>query len=269
MADSIANIEAQVDAQIALDNSLVDLNSTSNVALFKGLRSCFALVMNLFERQQDDYEAKLQAIVDNKNAFNNRWWEELMIAYQHGDLLLYVDHQYKYQPVDPTHQVISLCKASGSGGVALLKCATLVGGLPQPLSGDQLAGAQSYANEMRPCGIDPIVQSYPGDLLKLFLNIYYNPQGDLPAIKSLVEASIITYITTLDFNGVFYINNLIDAIQAIPAIIDDQVVVVQAAAKPNTGGYADIVSSYRPLAGYFVIDPDFPLSATLTYIVAP
>jgi hypothetical protein len=257
MADSIATIEAQIDAQVAAEPALTDLNSPSNVANYKVIRSCIAFILNLFERQQDDYQTNIQTTVENKQ-----------FAYQHGDLLQYINNVFQYGTIDATKQVINLCAVFGSGGVALLKCATLVNGVPQKLTDDQVAGAQSYANEIRPCGIDPIVQSYDGDLMKLYLNIYYNPQGDLPTVQALVYAAIQNYLDTLDFGGIFYINKLIDAIQAIPAIIADQVFVVQIASKSATDPYADIVSSLRALSGYFLIDPDFPLSATLNFIAA-
>jgi hypothetical protein len=268
MADSIETIESNIDAQILAAPALVNLNSTSNVAKYKVYRSGIAFILNLFERQQDDYQTNIETIVEQKQFGTDPWWQETMLAYQHGDLLQFINNVFQYPVIDPTKQVINLCAVSGSRGVAVLKCASLVDGVPQPLTDDQIAGALSYAQEQRPCGIDPVVQSYPADLLKLYLNIYYNAQGDLPTIQGFVEAAITSFLTKLDFNGVLYINALIDAIQAIPAIIDDQVFVTQVAAKPSGGAYINITSSYQAQAGYFVIDPDLPLSSTLTYIAA-
>lgn len=268
MADTIADIEQMIDEKVEAAPDLVTLNSPSNVANYKIWRSCIAFIYNLFQRQQDDYEETIQTIVETKQFGTDPWWQEKMLAYQHGDLLQFINNVFQYSVIDDSKKVINLCAVSGSGGLALLKCATLVDNVPQPLTNDQVLGAQSYANEIRSCGITPIVQSYPGDLLKLFLKIYYNPQGDLPTIQGLVQTAINGYLDNLDFNGIFYINKLIDAIQAVPGIINDQVFVVQIAAKPSTGAYGNIISSYRPLAGYFVIDPDYPLANTLEYIAA-
>jgi hypothetical protein len=268
MAQTIQEIEDSIDAQVAAAPELVDLNSTSNIALYKVYRKCIAFILNLFQRQQDDYQAAIQTTVEQKQFGTDPWWQQTMLAYQHGDLLQFINNFFQYAAIDTTKQVINLCSVKGQGGLALLKCATLVDGVPQVLTDDEIAGAQSYAEEQRPCGITPVVQSFPADMLKLFLKIYYNPQGDLPTIKSQVEAAITNYLDTIDFDGVLYINKLIDAIQAIPAVINDQVFVVEVAAKPSTGAYADIVSSYQAEAGYFIVDPDFPLSTTLTYVAA-
>jgi|SRR6185437_6430467 len=265
MADTIQEIEDEIDAQITAAPELVNLNSTSNIALYKIYRSCIAFILNLYQRQQDDYQAAIETVVEQKQFGTDPWWQQTMLAYQHGDLLQFINNVFQYAAIDPTKQVINLCSVSGSGGIATLKCASLVGGVPQQLTDDQIAGAQSYAYEQRPCGINPVVQSFPADKLKIYLTIYYNAQGDLPTIKGLVEAAITTYLGQIDFNGTLYINKMIDAIQAIPEIIDDQVFVVQLLAKPSTTGYSNVVSSYQAEAGYFIIDPDFQLSDTLTY----
>lgn len=267
MADTIEDIEAQIDAQVAADDTLVSLSSTSNAARYKGWRGAIAFILNTFQRQQDDYQAAIQTLVDTKQFGTNEWWEQKMLEYQHGDLLQFINNVYQYALVDATKQVINLCSIATDNKIVILKAATLVDNVPQPLTDDQIAGAQSYANEIRPCGITPVVQSYPADNLKIYLKIFYNPQGDLPTVKNEVEAAILNYLDTLDFNGILYINKLIDAIQAIDAVIDDQVVVVQIAAKSSLVGYANIASSYQAVAGYFIIDPDFPLSATLQYVV--
>lgn len=272
MAESIANIEADIDARIAADPNLsVELNSTSNIAVYKLWRAGVAFVLNIFQRQQDDYQSNVQTLVDAKQFGTDPWWQQQMLAYQHGDIVQFINNRFQYAAIDPTKQVINLCAVDGQKRIATLKCATLVGGVPQPLTNNQILGAQSYANETRPCGVTPVVQSYPADLLKLFLNIYYDPQGDLPTIQAAVEAAINAYLITLsttDFNGVLYINRIIDAIQAVTGVIKDQVVVVAVSVKPTTGVYTNVASDYQALSGYFQIDPAFPLSSTLQYVAA-
>ena len=210
MADSIAVIEELIETQIAADPNVGTLDANpSEIAIFKVFRHAIAFVYNLFQQQQDDYEVKLQAIVDNNQIGTDPWWEEQMLAFQYGDLLVYMNNQFVYPVINPSNQVIQLCAVVGGGGIITLKCASLVGGVPQQLSISQLAAANSYAKQKRPCGLDPIVQSYPADLLKLYLNVTYNPQADPAATLILVEAAINNYInnlSTVNFNGIFYVD---------------------------------------------------------------
>ncbi len=272
MADSIEVIEEMIETQIAADPNIEVLDTNpSLIAMFKNFRHAIAFVLNFFQRQQDDYETRIVGIVNTRELYTDEWWQEQMFAYQYGDLLLFINKVFQYAIVDPTKCPIQLCTPSGSGGVITLKCASLVGGVPQQLTISQQAGAQSYAEQKRPCGLDVVVQSYPADLLKLYFNIYYDPQLDESELRVLVEAAINNYINTLstiNFNGVFYVNKLFDALQVIPGVIKDQVIPTELAAKSTIVAYADFTSHYQSVAGYMVIDPDFPLSSTITLIPA-
>lgn len=272
MANTIAENESIIDQQIAASPDIEVLSeNTSNVSIIKTLRSSVALFHSLMQRNQDDYLVTVENAINNNHFGTDPWWIEQMKAYQYGDLLSFINNIFQYAVIDATKNVIQLVAVVSDNGIVTLKCASLINGVPQQLSDAQLAGAQAYAKETRPCGITPVVQSYAADLIKIVGNITYDPQGDLPTIKIAVYAAINSYLnnlSTTEFNGTFYINKLIDAIQTIPGVIEDQVLFTEVAAKSALLAYTDIISHYPAVAGYFVIDSAYPLAATLNFVAA-
>lgn len=117
-----------------------------------------------------------------------------------------------------------------------------------------------------PAGIRITLDSLPADKLRSTITLYYNAQLDLGDIKTSVEAAYLNYINTLGFDGTYYINKMIDALQAIPGVINEQVFVTDISVKQGNGAYQQFTSKYQPISGYFIVDADFPLDATITYI---
>jgi hypothetical protein len=270
MAKTIQEYENLIDAQIALKPDLNAVNgNASNVALFKGFRTAVAFVLNLFEQIYEDFKAYMEDLVNSKQYGTVTWWRNEVLKYQHGDLLLYLNNKFQYATVTPAKRVIKLVSVADKDRKVRLKIAGLdADGRPIKLSQEIVDGAQSYADEKRPAGTYPLCESYDPDLLKIQLKVFYNPQFGLIAVKAGVEAALLAYVNGIDFDAIFYNNKLVDAIQQLPYIINDQVFIIEIAAKPNGGVMAVVPSSYQAVAGYFLIDPDYPLANNIVYIPA-
>jgi len=65
---------------------------------------------------------------------------------------------------------------------------------------------------------------------------------------------------------VYYVNKMIDGIQAVPGVAGEQVEVLELAARQGTDPYVPFASKCRAKSGYFEVDPDWPLSATMEYV---
>jgi len=122
---------------------------------------------------------------------------------------------------------------------------------------------------VQPTGIRFALLSTAPDLLKFYGNIYYDPSADITVIQPAVEAAIKAFINSknnYNFDGTLYLNKLVDAIQAVPGLTGNQVDITSIASQNSGGEYAEFTSSCQPESGYFIIDPAFPLSNTLTYL---
>lgn len=196
--------------------------------------------------------------------------------FQLGDDLVYQDDAYKYATVDTELQIVKLASASEVGNIVVLKVAKLNGsGEPEELSDsspDELTPFITYIKLLKPPGVKLSIVSRPADLLKIYYRVYINPlvmnaSGELlsdPSVKP-VEDAINAYCKGLNFNGVFSVTELTDKIQQATGVSNP--VFESAASKYGLTPYASINDYFTPNAGYFKIDEDFPLSATITYLV--
>jgi hypothetical protein len=194
--------------------------------------------------------------------------------FQLGDDLVYQDDAYKYATVDTETQIVKLASASEVGNIVVLKVAKLDGsGVPEKLHDiDELVPFVEYIKLLKPPGVKLSIVSRPADLLKIYYRVYINPlvmsaSGELlsdPSVKP-VEDAINAYCKGLNFNGVFSVTELTDKIQQATGVSNP--VFESAASKYGLTPYAAINDYFTPNAGYFKIDEDFPLSATITYLV--
>jgi hypothetical protein len=266
MARTVEEIEQQIIDEKAENATLESLNSVSNTAIYRLWIFIAAQIIHYFEILMDAFKAEVQAIIDNNQYGTIGWWFTQAKAYQHGDLLINVNNVYKYAAVDESKKIIAYCSITDQGGRVQIKVAKQSGSVPVVLTEDELNGVVDYASEIRPAGTQITVQSLSADLVKLSLNVYYNANGDIDIIKPAVELAITNFLANIQFDGIFYINRLIDSIQAVPGIINGQVEVLSAAAQGSGDPYVTFTSKYSSKSGYFKIDPDFPLSTQINYI---
>lgn len=280
MAQTTTDIENEMLTEKAAHTELDPLDSESNVAIWRLWMHITATVIVFFEELMDLFKIDVQAIIDNNQYGTDSWWYKKLLAFQYGDFLVYLNNIFQYVAIDPTKKIIGFCSVTSINGIVQIKVAKNVSGQPVVLTTDELNGVVSYCSQIQPSGIRFAVLSLAADKLKIYANIYYDASGDITAIQAAVEAAVATYLVglnnivtspagapvTKNFDGTLYANKLIDAIQAVPGIIGNQVDITTIAAKNGGGSYATFTSSYRPESGYFIIDPDFTLDSTFTYI---
>ncbi|MEB0302400.1 hypothetical protein [Mucilaginibacter sp. 5C4] len=276
MARSAEEIQDQILTEKAARPELNGLNSVSNSAIYLLWIILTSNIIAFFERIMDLFEVRIQAIQDSKQYGTDEWWFDIVMAYQHGDLLAFINNIYQYPVIDASKQIVKFCSITSLNGRVQIKAAGSAGGQPVVLDNDQINGLTAYLKQKRPSGSKWLVQSLQADTLKIFGNVYYNASGDINVIKPAVKAAIQTFLSELNtasstatnrnFDGTLYVNKLIDAIQAVPGVIENQFDLLQISAKNGADAYQIFTSSYQPKSGYFKIDPDFDLDTTLTYI---
>lgn len=268
MARTPDEIRAQMLAQKDIEAELSALDSVSNTAIWRLWIFITVMIIYYFEVAIDSLKAVIQSIIDDNQYGTKSWWYKQAKGYQHGDLLVFIDNIFKYPAVDENKQIIKYCSVTDNGGKVQIKVAKQVGNVPVVLTSDEIDGVVDYVNDIRPAGTDVTVQSLAADLLRVRLNVYYNASGDINLIRPAVELAITNYLanTGVNLDGVFYINRFIDAIQAVPGVVNDQVEVLEAAAQGSGDPYVIFTSKYAAKSGYFKIDPDYPLITQINYI---
>ncbi|WP_443937104.1 baseplate J/gp47 family protein [Pedobacter sp. MW01-1-1] len=266
MARTPEEIQLQIIAEKENHSQLTALDSVSNTAIWRLWVFITAQIIYYFEVLQDVFKAEVQAIIDNNQYGTLTWWYNSIKAYQDADLLLFIDNVFKYSAVDLDKRIIKYCSITDNAGNLQIKVAKQVNNEPVVLTSNELDGVVDYVNDIRPAGTRITVSSLAADLIKVRLNVYYNANLTLEIVQANVEAAITNYLANIQFDGIFYVNKLIDAIQTVPGVINDQVNVLELAAKGSGDDYINFSSKWLAKSGYFKIDPDFPLATQITYI---
>lgn len=254
---------------------LQDLTTTSKVGIWRLFLWTVAVAIWAHEVLFDRYEAKILDLKYKLITHTPIWWQLRALEFQFGDTLVWNGAQFVYDPIDVSARIVKRSAVVTSSGVVRIKVAKLDGdGLPIPLSGPEITAFTAFANEQAPAGINVIVISADPDLLKVEYTVYYDPlvlapDGSLltdPAVFP-VENAINAHIRNLPFNGVLNLTALTDSVQAAEGVTDP--ILTTAAAKYGLTAYVTIDANYIAYAGHMKIDPAFPLSSSITYLLAP
>lgn len=265
----------------AVDDSqtfLNDLSSNSKVSKWRLMLWVVAFGYFVLDQLFDIHKAEVEALAKTLIPATLPWYQVEGFKFQFGDLIQWnsTTNKYEYLVYDDAKRIIKRCavieEVSSVGLSVRVKAAKLDGnGDPVPLTAAELNSFSIYMKKIRPAGIALFVISKPADLLKLAMDITYdplvmNPDGSLindAAVFPAVDA-IDDYLSTLDFNGVFNLTKLVDAAQSAEGVIDP--ILTLAEATHDALPYATVVQNYKASAGYMVVDPLFPLSTQITYI---
>jgi len=282
--ESVSSLTGLTPAPDTAQTFLEDLTSTSKVAIWRLICWIVAVAVWTHELLWDIFEAEIDAKILDAIPGSDRWYVEMIKEFQYGDTQTWDGESYVYDPVDTTAQIIEQAAVQVSNGILIVKIAKSDGasGLTQ-LSAAEEAAFESYLDDNKFAGtLTRIINDTP-DLLQLEYNVYVdnsiiynddtNPADPLngslysdPTSFPVVDA-ITDYIQTLDFNGIFRVVKLTDAIQSVTGVTN----VVAVTVKAKYGGYAytDILvlsdQAYSSNAGYLDIDPVYPLTSEINY----
>lgn len=260
--------------QPTIDNEqtlLNDLSSTSKVAVWRLFAYIISVAIWTHENLWDLFKAAIEALIAGAYSGTTRWYQQQALLFQFGDSLTWINNKFQYSVIDATKQIIKRSAAIETGGAVIIKVAKLVGGLPVKLNANEFAAYQAYLAQIKFAGTNISSISYDPDLLKLTLNIVYNPlvlasDGSLLSDSGIfpVEDAIKAYIAGIVWDGTFNLTKLIDAAQAAQGVVDPILTLAEGKAY-NGASFGTITQNYQSVAGYMVVDPANPLSGTLTY----
>lgn len=250
------------------DRSELDgLSSSSSSAIWRLLIDVVATAAKVVEDLWDIFMGEVDALENSAIAGTARWYQEQALAYQQGDTLIWSGQRWGYLSVDASKQIVDKASATDTGSELRLKVAKVVSGTPQALSESELAGFNSYIKKIKFAGTNVAVVSLPPDELKLTMTVYKDPaiidsDGDLLPGGSfkIVEFQVSQYVSNLDWNGKFNVQEMIDAIKLADGVRD--VVVSTIEAKPDAyASFSAFTREYTPQAGYLSIN-----TLTITYL---
>ena len=255
MTDSVIRTKYGITGSATFDETFSKV-SIENI-WFSIVASAIWVLESLFDAFREDVDAKISTAV----LASIPWYHKIALEFQYGDQLVFDEEtqQFVYPEIHPNKQVVkyAACRDVG-GGVYVLAAGAYSNGTPVALGADVLTAFESYLNQRKPAGVIVEVGSYAPDRVRVFADVQYNPQfinaaGELVEDASVrpVDDAIRAYLRSIEYGGVLNKTALVDAIQAVPGVVDIMLnrVVVRS---DISSSWSDVVgNNYESYSGAF------------------
>lgn len=245
---------------------LNEVASVSKVAIWKLWIYIIAIAIYTHEVLWDKFKEETEEIARQSIAGNLAWYVAQVKLWQFGSALLWNHSTYRYYYLDaslPSGMAKRIAKKVSCAEVnnalvngVLIKVARENAGVLSPLTSAQLTSLTTYVNRVKFAGVQTSVISLPPDKVKLNMKVYYDGTLDLTQFKTDLENGIDTYLRNIEFDGVLYINELVDAIQAISGTKEPWVFINSCLCAPDAQPqFTTVMEKYEPTSGYFKLVP--------------
>lgn len=247
---------------------LSELTSTSKVAIWQLKFWVQAVAIFIHEGFFDVFKSDVETRALEIIPATTRFYVLESLKFQLGDELVFIDGTFKFE--DSTSaaalekQIVKQASARDINEVVTIKIAQDDGsGGLEELSAPNKIAFDAYIEKIKIAGIKTIIISDVPDLLKLAYTIEFDPlvmkdDGSLIEDGTFpVQLAINALIEGLDFDSIFRVQDLTDAIQLARGVVNAVADVVEAkfGALPFSDILAVPTEIYLPNAGYLITDP--------------
>lgn len=275
MARTLNEIRQLIRDRVAADPVLgPNLTSTSATSIYGLIIDIVAWFSWSIENLHDLFKREVDEIIATKKPHSLRWYAEKAREYQHGfDLVAGSDY---YNNTGIAEDVVEASKIIAYAAVVeqirglRIKVAKNFSSDLGPLDSGELASFTAYMQKVKDAGVKLLITTDAADALLLKIHIRYNPLV-LDASGARIDGTTMTpvkdaikaHLKNLPFNGVFSVQKLVDAIQAVEGVEDLSVEEVQT--QYGALPFTTVHISVTPNSGYLRIED---ADLTLTYSVA-
>jgi len=255
MARSINEIKTQIIATKEATKGLEKLSSSSAVAVWRLWVYVTAVAIQFHETIFDLFRKEVETKIAARQAGTPSWYVARAKEFQVGDTLQVINGVATYATIDPEKQIVTRAsyKEAEDGDAIVLQMKVAKGelGSEEPLSNEEKFQLGAYLERIKFAGTKLQVVSLNGDKLRLTAEIFFDGIYAVATVRDAVEAAINNYLLNLDFDGLVYVNKIIDAIQAVPGVIDVKITSAVAVVGEDE---ITIDRVYETAAGYIVED---------------
>ena len=219
--------------------------------LFYAMAYCMMVLEKIFNDRTAELEAKFASLRPHTVG----WYVAKIKAFQYN-VTLPLDTDV-YPTVDEEKQIIKYCSVTATRGVLNVKIAGVdTSGRPVRLSDGSSEYPQAlkmitaYINRVKDAGVHFVISSGEADKFSCRLLVHYDPLHNVTV--QTIKDNITKYLSSMPFDGVYSNMALIDALQTVEGVKVAEIISSQASYGSNPP--VNIVSLYRPDAGYMTLD---------------
>lgn len=207
---------------------LTEFNNSSKMSVMDAFIWVVAASIWAFENILDVFKVDLVKDLQNRINGTAAYYANALLKYQSGDTLQMNDEgtSFSYPSVDETKRIITKVSYSEEQEEGFydkklyLKIATGEPGAYERINDVELLSIQAYLDQIAFAGTHAIVVSRNGDILIPRLTVYYDGAVGPEEVYANVEASLNEFVQSLPFDGVVYVQKIIDAIQKAEHVVD-------------------------------------------------
>lgn len=279
MARTVQEIKKQMTDAFMADQVIRDRYGLREGDTFSSRFSLISIESILFfivasahyvhERIFDQFKEDVIKQINSSVVATIPWYHQQALKYQHGDKLQLDERtlQWTYPKVDESKRLVRYVAVKDHGGSIQVLVSKEMGGLPEPLTEDELRSFKAYMTSIKIAGVVLAVRSLPADMLSIRASIQLDPMIYLPSGvrirdgKRPVEDAIRAYLREITYGGVFNKTRLVDAIQRVEGVLD--VELGECTATPHRGTQRIIQgNNYSARSGCFLAPS---LTSTISY----
>lgn len=269
MARTIAVIKQQIIHAKNAEASLAGLSSPSQSSLWNLWAYITAVAINLHEQLWDIFRTEVEEIASNVAPGTPQWLRTKTLEFQYSTTepqqIQLINFVPKYDPVRTDLRLVTQCSvkiannrtivlkvAKGTEELSPLGQHPLVA--PNTLDNNaEINALKSYIDAIKFAGSAIRVISLFPDRLQVTADIYYDGQYVKDNVQAAIKNAIANYLKNLPFDGVVSNTKLVDAIQAVPGVLDLQLISVKGRAYQQIAVNASEVGRlYTSEAGYLI-----------------
>lgn len=213
----------------------------SKVSVENILFSIIAFAIWVHESLWDIFKAENEAEMAKQKVHSKQWYRQKALDFQYGFSVIPGTDQFdntgksedEIEGSKIVAQAACIKMISSSGyGILRVKAAKLVGAELEQLSEPELSALRYYfMRHAADAGTQLKVTSGPADLLKLKIDVYFDPlvlssngerldgSGSTPVVDAIKS-----YLKSLDFNGSLIIGTLENAIRSVHGVSEETVI---------------------------------------------
>jgi len=256
----------------AAQAELAGLSSPSATAIYRLFEFVVAGSIWAFETILDRFRKEVDDSIARAPAGTPDWYADRALEFQLDDPLVVLPTGkpgYAEGSSGPRIVTRATAKENNTTGRLFLKVAK-DGATPGTLAAldpaTELVQVRGYFDRIRFAGTRLEVVSRDADRLLVLGGIYYDPLLPVATVRTNAVAAVQGYLAALDFDGLVYMSKLVDALQAVPGVVDVQLLTVTA--RVGSAAPVAIDRVYETAAGYIIPEdvPGLTLADTLTFL---
>lgn len=205
-----------------------DWQNSSKMSVLDTITWVQASCIWAFETILDVFKVDIAQDLNNRINGTPAYYAKALLKYQSGDELEMNEDgtAFSYPSVNEEKRIItkvSYAEVEEAGfhdKKLFLKIATGEPGAYRQIDESEMVAIRSYARQIAFAGTNLTVVSRQGDILIPRLTVYHDGAASEADVYQNIEDALAQFITNLDFNGVVYVQKILDAIQSAEHVVD-------------------------------------------------